>query len=1398
MCSLAFREVTPYADIDEQWNDITINAGASQSTLQDIKLPEVAGCFTYQDSRDLTSICSNRFIYWRTNHDVIELVEVSLDVNLQSNRLRLRFQNTPILRGTSIHEHNDHVVLLVATVSAIHKLVFPHPKSLESDNFLTNSKYYLSPSIFFDTTSLALRNRSCNFVLNNVSIGIPLPHTSCSWLNSNGSATFILANSAGSVLMVVMSNKQEVEITTTELMKTGSISRWINGLVPTVMRNNKTEVALSIVCHDNKDMSDVLIFSLFSDLQIRIWSNKKQDCILADSILNYGSDNKVLAGNFTAHQCHLRKSAANIRGNFYLGVYVPIPHQKIFYVFQPIFDNDRCKLSLVTILHQTNHDLVDFCIGEKCIWTLWLSCENQPIVLTALFDSENKSEHRLSWLPVSLEPRVSSQVDCGSLNIQDQYLKEIFKVGRFLPSTISKAISIFSSSRNLNESMHTFRKSEELKKQVIETVMSEIMMIAGETEIGDEIFVKISKDSWSRFFSYCIQYHEVGMKPLGISLDPKTGSVVIVKKNFFSLLCPCDSLDILMIPSLRSSSYFMDLLEEDDKRIYSALMSVLSGIDLVEENFDPKQLQRFNDRKIALESTLQYALEICESLDLEHDSRLCQDLQSLVPSGIDAVLCLQFLLKKLDLSSEIGELSDATQFSTFAGSTYGIGALCAGLSHFAKQRFDFCRNMLLFTIALWRSDNLDCEHLDGDAMKYQIVPTIENLLRSYYIVWWSTVSECSPVSASIQDAAFKQFCVLELPEFIDADLKNIKSGQTVCYLFFQEEGGVTVRKLMESRLSPLYFEDGWKYLFPSLVISAANLLWPGDRNVAFPEFLFTRCQYIPLLEYDSLLQVWSPLNKQFLNFLVATSCLILGDSQKALKIFFEVSKKIEDDTYFCNKWIKRNYSSASSVTSQVCMRVVRMLEQFSLSECIVNFTGTAVNEISKNDPNIPIFYSILFKHNLNLNRTEEAFVTLINNPDPSRRKDCLRQLVVRLCETKQFQKIIELSYEEEIVSILESRARCSDLCHNTSFYGVLYALHIDNHKFRKAATVMYELAMRYSREVVSLKGLKKQVSCYLAVINCLHLAEPQYAWIVKPAINVDIFDEDPRSSPKRNSEGCEVLQSTRPVKVEVLGLPDIVREYNLVQARLTYVRKYGACSSFAITPLTAEDTVALLLDGCLFEQAILLSKSFSLSLVPVFEALTYRCISSMLQSDTYNNDEFGKDIFSKASSTNVEVLSQRIKVQQHIWDDLQQYLLENELDGKTELHRCVTEKLLANGATVPAWLKLSYQKLNFTEMLALYITYGFLEESVILLTKYIKAVLGVRREDFNMKFSLHVTSPAVWLPHTYIDILLDVISSGKSEHFKDICEEFNNTLEEYNRHIELISSTKLSNCMTYA
>jgi nuclear pore complex protein Nup160 len=100
-----------------------------------------------------------------------------------------------------------------------------------------------------------------------------------------------------------------------------------------------------------------------------------------------------------------------------------------------------------------------------------------------------------------------------------------------------------------------------------------------------------------------------------------------------------------------------------------------------------------------------------------------------------------------------------------------------------------------------------------------------------------------------------------------------------------------------------------------------------------------------------------------------------------------------------------------------------------------------------------MFQSILFNNHLYLYHYEEAYHT-IHECEPSRRKDCLRQLINYLFQEKRFDILIEFEYiglEAELESIIETRARSMQI-ENNEHYEILFAFHMMKLNMRKGKT----------------------------------------------------------------------------------------------------------------------------------------------------------------------------------------------------------------------------------------------------------------------------------------------------------------------------------------------------------
>lgn len=68
---------------------------------------------------------------------MLQLEEHSLDVDLRANQLAVQFSDSAIVHGgVDARVHDDHVVLLIATVNAVYRFSLRHPVSVTKVSFL--------------------------------------------------------------------------------------------------------------------------------------------------------------------------------------------------------------------------------------------------------------------------------------------------------------------------------------------------------------------------------------------------------------------------------------------------------------------------------------------------------------------------------------------------------------------------------------------------------------------------------------------------------------------------------------------------------------------------------------------------------------------------------------------------------------------------------------------------------------------------------------------------------------------------------------------------------------------------------------------------------------------------------------------------------------------------------------------------------------------------------------------------------------------------------------------------------------------------------------------------------------------------------------------------------------
>ncbi|KAK1875969.1 Nuclear pore complex protein Nup160 [Dissostichus eleginoides] len=702
-----------------------------------------------------------------------------------------------------------------------------------------------------------------------------------------------------------------------------------------------------------------------------------------------------------------------------------------------------------------------------------------------------------------------------------------------------------------------------------------------------------------------------------------------------------------------------------------------------------------------------------------------EDIQNKLQDIRNPAAAMTVLLRELDLETDSESLISVSQetqgqplgvrisLSQLYGSSSAVSIVCQAVCHMTMTRALFCRDMLILQkLYLRLGDNV---FLGGGAQLLQLqqdlIPRSSNLLSSYHLLKHISQSMASSVALDIIEANLQHLTVLELSDSPSLSSASVLSPQTVV-----------------------------DHMISNVVVLLAQLLWPSNPGFQFPECLMANCQYTQLQEYVRLIGPWCQVNIGSCRFVLGQCYLANGEGQKALQCFQEAATEVEKEDFLL-RLTGGEEEDARLQTTPPPYKVQQVLQYYNKVQQVLQYYNKVhrvlqyYHQVQQVHRVLQYYHQVLLppgaappggrgsagarhpavvsRHHRGRQRCPQPGGAVDQdlqaspgpgsqqrgvrgadaNPDSSMQLDCLRQLVVVLCERSQLQDLVHFSYvnlHDEVVSIIESRARGLDLlAHN--YYELLYAFHINRHNYRK--------------------GLQQQVNCFLSALNCLRLIRPEYAWIVQPAPGATY--ERAGASPKRNSDG---EFSSQPVKrqVDILELRDLEREFILSSSRLSLSQLHPSQAAIA-GGASAGEMVSLLVQSGLFDSALSVCQAFSLSLSPVFEGLTFKCIK--LQGG-------GRSLRVTPGAGWQPISCQQSSTprSQGVYQQYYKYPCSN---GRH--HRCVINKLLSHGVPLPDWLIKSYKEVDAASLLRLYLNFDLLEEAGDLVLEYVDALLGRNR-----------------------------------------------------------------------
>lgn len=1357
--------------------------GTASAAFGTVKYSESAGGFYYVESGKLFSITRNRFIHWKTSGDTLELVEESLDLNLLNNAVRLKFQNYNILPGgVHVSETQNHVIILILTNQTVHRLILPHPSRMYRSELVTESQMQ---SIFTDIGKVDFRDPCNSQLIPSVPGLSPGSTTSAAWLSSDGEALFALPSASGGIFVLKLPPYDVPGIASVvELKQSSVMQRLLTGWMPTAIRGDHgpSDRALSLAVHCVEH--DAFIFALCQDHKLRMWSYKDQMCLMVADMLEYVPVNKDL--RLTAGTGHKLRLAYSPSMGLYLGIYMHAPKRGQFCVFQLVStENNRYSLDHISSLFTSQETLVDFALTSTDIWALWHDAENQTIVKYINF------EHNVAgqWNPVFMQPLPEEEIVIrDDQDPREMYLRSLFTPGHFINAALCKALQIFcrGTERNLDLSWN------ELKKEITLAVENELQGSVTEYEFSQDEFRTLQQEFWCKFYACVLQYQEALSHPLALHLNPVTNMVCLLKKGYLSFLVPSSLVDHLYLLPDEHLLTEDETTISDDADVARDVLCLIKCLRMIGESVTMDMAVLMETSCYNLQSPEKAAEHILEDLITIDVENVMEDICSKLQEIRNPVHAIGLLIREMDYETEVEmekgfdpaqPLNVRMNLSQLYGSSTAGYIVCRGVYKIASTRFLICRDLLILQQLLTR---LGDAVILGAGQLFQaqqdLLHRTAPLLLSYYLIKWASQCLATDVPVDTLESNLQHLSVLELTDS-GALMANklVSSPQTIMELFFQEVARKQIISHLFSQPKAPLSQTGlnWPEMITAVTGYLLQLLWPSNPGCLFLECLMGNCQYVQLQDYIQLLHPWCQVNVGSCRFMLGRCYLVTGEVQKALECFCQAASEVGKEEFLDRLIRSEDGEIVSTPKLQYYDKVLRLLDVVGLPELVIQLATSAITEAGDDWKSQATLRTCIFKHHLDLGHNSQAYEALTQIPDSSRQLDCLRQLVVVLCERSQLQDLVEFPYvnlHNEVVGIIESRARAVDLMtHN--YYELLYAFHIYRHNYRKAGTVMFEYGMRLGREVRTLRGLEKQGNCYLAAINCLRLIRPEYAWIVQPASGA--VSDRPGASPKRNHDGeCTAAPTNR--QIEILELEDLEKEYSLARIRLTLARHDPSVIAIAGSS-SAKEMSALLVQAGLFDTAISLCQTFTLPLTPVFEGLAFKCIKLQFGGEAAQGEAWSWLATNQLSSV---ITTKESSATDEAWRLLSTYLERYKVQNNL-YHHCVINKLLSHGVPLPNWLINSYKKVDAAELLRLYLNYDLLEEAVDLVSEYVDAVLGKGHQYFGIEFPLSATAPMVWLPYSSIDQLLQALGENSANsHNIILSQKILDKLEDYQQKVD--------------
>ncbi|KAF7354945.1 hypothetical protein MSAN_01409400 [Mycena sanguinolenta] len=280
------------------------------------------------------------------------------------------------------------------------------------------------------------------------------------------------------------------------------------------------------------------------------------------------------------------------------------------------------------------------------------------------------------------------------------------------------------------------------------------------------------------------------------------------------------------------------------------------------------------------------------------------------------------------------------------------------------------------------------------------------------------------------------------------------------------------------------------------------------------------------------------------------------------------------------------------------------------------------------DADTSSLWSTIIKGYIDLSLYDDAHASLIATPYEKLKRECVGQLVYRMCEENAVEKLVSFNFPgfaDEVEEALAFKARNVDPRIQPSYSRILYSWHTFRGDHRNAALVMYQRARK----------LQDLIASDLFVIGYFGGATERGVHGGDQFVVVDHSRGQPHKRRRLSNYIPESKFTPGTHDSEVVTLSEIQYEFTLLSARMEIVQREPALSSFGDLP--PESIILRLAQSNRFSLAMTTASSLKVDMTDLFAHLTTRCLrlsrnpDAVIQED--NSDWLLTDKVSSWSGT---------------------------------------------------------------------------------------------------------------------------------------------------------------------